>query len=110
MNDSTINLSNHTNTFTLSLGFYDWCLILISLTIFLIGLIGNLLVIVVVIKNAQMRTITNLFIVNLAIGDFLVILICLPTTMINDITGNWWFGLTMCKVMVYVQVNSPNTI
>jgi hypocretin (orexin) receptor 2 len=103
MNDS-ISLSNYTNTFTLSFGFYDWCLIFTSLTIFSVGLIGNLLVIVVVIKNAQMRTITNLFIVNLAIGDFLVILICLPTTMINDITGNWWFGLTMCKIMLYVQV------
>nr|QVK45654.1 G protein-coupled receptor [Proales similis] len=84
-------------------GVYTWCLIFVSTIIFTFGFLGNLLVIIVVVKNAPMRTITNLFIVNLAIGDLLVILICLPPTMINDITGSWWFGALMCKIMPYTQ-------
>lgn len=83
---------------------FEWCLLIFAFTIFVIGIIGNLLVIIVVAKNAHMRTITNIFIVNLAIGDFLVILICLPPSVITDIAGNWWFGETMCKIIPYVQV------
>jgi hypothetical protein len=85
---------------------FEWCLMFFALNIFLVGILGNLLVILVVVKNAHMRTITNIFIVNLAIGDFLVILICLPPTLITDVTGSWWFGETMCKVMPYVQVRA----
>ena len=86
------------------LGAFEWSLALVSSLIFFVGIVGNLLVILVVLKNSHMRTITNIFILNLAIGDFLVILICLPYTMINDITGNWWFGNLMCKLMIQVQV------
>lgn len=83
---------------------FEWCLLVFAFTTFVIGIIGNLLVIIVVAKNAHMRTITNIFIVNLAIGDFLVILICLPPSVITDISGNWYFGETMCKIIPFVQV------
>ncbi len=96
LNDHVINqtLSPLLNTtieinkkgYEFSPNLFQCFLALISITIFFVGIIGNLLVIIVVAKNAHMRTITNIFIVNLAIGDFLVILICLPPTMINDIT------------------------
>ena len=36
-------------------------------------------------------------------GDFCVVLICLPPTLINDITGNWYFGLPMCKIIPFIQ-------
>lgn len=84
--------------------FFECCLLILAFTIFVVGIIGNLLVIIVVVKNAHMRTITNIFIVNLAIGDFLVILICLPPSVITDVTGNWWFGNAMCKIIPFVQV------
>ena len=80
-------------------------LILLSFCIFVVGIVGNLLVVLVVIKNAHMRTITNIFIVNLAIGDILVILICLPPTILTDVTGNWYFGEAMCQIIPYVQVS-----
>jgi hypothetical protein len=94
-----------TSPFDYSPTIFEWCLIIIAILLFVIGLIGNLLVVIVVAKNSHMRTITNIFIVNLAIGDFLVILICLPPSLLNDITGHWWFGRAMCKLIVYIQVN-----
>lgn len=80
-------------------------LIVISALVFIIGLIGNVLVCVAVYKNHTMRTVTNYFIVNLAVADFLVILFCLPPTVIWDVTLTWFFGVTMCKIVLYLQVS-----
>lgn len=50
-----------------------------------IGVVGNSLVVGVVLKSPRMRTVTNLFILNLAVADLLVILFCLPPTLISNI-------------------------
>lgn len=96
-NSSSLFYSFHPNTF-------EWFLLVVSFVIFVTGLVGNLLVIAVVAKNVHMRNLTNIFFLNLAVGDFLVILICLPPSVITDIAGTWWFGETMCKIIPYVQV------
>ena len=48
--------------------------------VFLIGLVGNLLVTLAVLKgdNEMSQSITNIFLVNLAVADLLVIITCLP--------------------------------
>lgn len=51
-----------------------------------------------------MRTVTNIFIVNLAVADFFVILLCLPPTVVWDVTETWFLGETLCKVVPYFQV------
>lgn len=68
--------------------------------------IGNALVCLAVYTNQSMRTVTNIFIVNLAIADFFVILFCLPPTVIWDVTETWFLGNTMCKVVIYFQTVS----
>lgn len=40
--------------------------------IFVVGTFGNSLVIYVVLNNPKMRTVTNMFITNLAVSDLLV--------------------------------------
>ena len=55
------------------------------LTVFIIGLVGNCLVVAVVFRTPRMRTVTNYFIVNLAIADVLVVLFCLPATLLSTI-------------------------
>lgn len=58
------------------------------LFIFALCMVGNSLVCFVVLKNARMRTVTNLFILNLAISDLLVGIFCVPTTLVDNlITG-----------------------
>ena len=103
-NQTTTNQTSTLFAYSFSPNAFEWCLLVFAFTIFVVGIIGNLLVIIVVAKNVHMRTITNIFIVNLAIGDFFVILICLPPSVITDIAGSWWFGETMCKIIPYVQV------
>ncbi|XP_019614450.1 PREDICTED: neuropeptide FF receptor 1-like [Branchiostoma belcheri] len=71
--------------------------------IFVLGVTGNLLVCVVVIKDRSMRTVTNYFIVNLAVSDLLVMLICLPVTLVENLLTGWRFGQAMCKLYPVIQ-------
>lgn len=66
--------------------------------------IGNALVCLAVYTNHSMRTVTNIFIVNLAVADFFVILLCLPPTVVWDVTETWFLGEVLCKVVIYFQV------
>ena len=78
-------------------------LILLYSVVFLTGLLGNIFVIVVIIKFKSMRTVTNVFLVNLTIGDILVILICVPLTLGNTVYRKWIYGSVMCKLTPFVQ-------
>lgn len=55
--------------------------------VFLVGFVGNTSVVLVVYKNVRMQSSpTNIFIVNLAVADLLVIVVCVPFTLIGSIT------------------------
>ncbi|XP_030562788.1 neuropeptide SIFamide receptor isoform X1 [Drosophila novamexicana] len=73
------------------------------IVVFLVGLIGNSFVIAVVLRAPRMRTVTNYFIVNLAIADILVIVFCLPATLIGNLFVPWMLGWLMCKFVPYIQ-------
>ncbi|KAF8783203.1 Orexin receptor type 2 like protein [Argiope bruennichi] len=81
----------------------EWILITLHIVVFVVGLVGNALVCVSVYRNHTMRTVTNYFIVNLALADFLVILFCLPPTVLWDVTETWFFGSVTCKLVLYLQ-------
>jgi hypothetical protein len=84
---------------------YEWVLIAFHTVVFLVGLIGNALVCVAVYRNHSMRTVTNYFIVNLAVADFMVIFFCLPPTVVWDVTETWFMGTALCKIVLYFQVS-----
>jgi allatostatin A receptor len=46
----------------------------------IIGFIGNILVIITVLFNQQMRNTTNLLILNLSLADLLFVCFCIPAT------------------------------
>lgn len=85
---------------------YEWVLICLHALVFTVGLVGNALVCVAVYSNPSMRTVTNYFIVNLAVADFMVILFCLPPTVIWDVTETWFMGMALCKIVLYFQVSA----
>lgn len=61
------------------------------LIVFTVGLVGNCFVIAVVYRSPRMRTVTNFFIVNLAVADILVICFCLPATLMSNIFVREYF-------------------
>ncbi|CAF1044968.1 unnamed protein product [Rotaria sp. Silwood1] len=86
-----------------SITYYEWICIILYVIVFIVGTIGNLLVIIVIQRNRSMRTVTNMFIMNLAAADLLVLVFCLPATVIQDVTKTWFFGLVLCKFVNYIQ-------
>ncbi|TEA36906.1 hypothetical protein DBR06_SOUSAS210020 [Sousa chinensis] len=84
---------------------YEWVLIAAYVAVFLVALVGNTLVCLAVWRNHHMRTVTNYFIVNLSLADVLVTAICLPASLLVDITESWLFGHALCKVIPYLQVS-----
>ncbi|KAM9811036.1 KISS1 receptor b [Neosynchiropus ocellatus] len=71
--------------------------------IMLVGLIGNSLVIHVVTKHQQMKTVTNFYIVNLAMTDILFLVCCVPFTASLYPLPSWIFGEFMCRLVNYFQ-------
>jgi hypothetical protein len=62
-----------------------------------LGLVGNTLVIYVVLRFSKMHTVTNMYILNLAVADecFVAGIPFLITTMAM---AQWPFGAIMCKI------------
>ncbi|XP_058473664.1 neuropeptide FF receptor 2-like [Solea solea] len=73
------------------------------LLIFVVCMVGNGVVCFIVLRRKNMRTVTNLFILNLAISDLLVGIFCMPTTLVDNIITGWPFGRVVCKLSGMVQ-------
>ncbi|NXF08661.1 NPFF2 protein, partial [Smithornis capensis] len=73
------------------------------LFIFLLCMVGNGLVCFIVLRSKHMWTVTNLFILNLAVSDLLVGIFCMPTTLLDNIIAGWPFGSLVCKMSGMVQ-------
>ncbi|XP_016428233.1 neuropeptide FF receptor 1 like 2 [Sinocyclocheilus rhinocerous] len=101
------NVTNHT-----SITYYPYyqhslpvaaTLTMAYLFIFLLCMVGNGLVCLIVLENRRMRTVTNLFILNLAVSDLLVGVFCIPTTLVDNLITGWPFTNTVCKMSGLVQ-------
>ena len=82
---------------------YSCVIIFIYAIIFLIGLIANIFVIVVIIKCRRMRTLTNRFLLNLAISDLIATLVCLPPNAYHYYDKRWIFGEFLCRFVPFIQ-------
>ncbi|KPP64419.1 somatostatin receptor type five subtype C-like [Scleropages formosus] len=71
----------------------------ISLTVFVIGLTGNTLAIYVVLRYAKMKTVTNIYILNLALADELYIM-GMPFLTTQNVLSYWPFGSFLCRVVM----------
>uniref|UniRef100_A0A3Q0QR46 Alpha-1D adrenergic receptor n=1 Tax=Amphilophus citrinellus TaxID=61819 RepID=A0A3Q0QR46_AMPCI len=77
----------------------------IFLSVFiLVAIVGNILVILSVVCNKQLQTVTNFFIVNLAMADLLLGIIVLPFSASLEVLGCWVFGRVFCNIWAAVDV------
>lgn len=65
--------------------------------VFAVGLTGNTLVIYVVLRYSKMQTVTNMYILNLALADEFF-LIGVPILIATITVRRWIFGRTVCKL------------
>ncbi|XP_029386702.1 cholecystokinin receptor isoform X3 [Echeneis naucrates] len=50
-----------------------------------------------------MRTVTNTFLLSLAVSDLMMAVFCMPFTLIPNILKNFIFGAAMCKIVSYLM-------
>ncbi|KAM7407251.1 hypothetical protein PAMA_003127 [Pampus argenteus] len=77
--------------------------ILLYSLIFFMSVFGNLLIIVVLTVNKRMRTVTNTFLLSLAVSDLMMAIFCMPFTLIPSILKDFIFGAAMCKIVSYLM-------
>ena len=73
--------------------------LVIYILVFLSCVFGNSLILVIIISNRNMRTVTNFFLANLAIADLLVGIFCVFQNAVHFVFfehGIWPFGRIMC--------------
>ena len=70
---------------------------------FVLGLVGNILVIYIFVRTKHMRTVTNAFLVNLAVSDLMVVCVCIPFTVAYEVYKNWIYGDVLCKLVHFSQ-------
>lgn len=72
--------------------------------IFVLSITGNILVILTIIRERKMRTITNLFLLNLAASDMMLSVLCMPFTLVaTTLLRDFIFGEAMCIIIRYFQ-------
>ena len=71
--------------------------------ILLVGLTGNGTVLFLVSKYRELKTVPYMLIVNLAVADILVIVVCVPFTSTIYAMESWLFGTAICKLNEFLQ-------
>lgn len=67
-----------------------------------VGIAGNIMVVLVVLRTKHMVTPTNCYLVSLAVADLIVLLAAgLPN--ISDVVAFWIYGYTGCLCITYLQ-------
>ncbi|XP_072041349.1 cholecystokinin receptor-like [Amphiura filiformis] len=72
--------------------------------LFFFGVSGNALVAFVIWKNADMRSSTNYFLVNLCIADLMVLIFCIPSGLLETFKPmEWVLGPAMCYIVPFLE-------
>ena len=70
----------------------------ILVCLIILAFVGNVLVCIAVFKKAHLRTIPNMFIMNLAVSDIPMAIVCMPTSLHVLISGKWPFSSSVCDM------------
>ncbi|XP_022782050.1 melatonin receptor type 1B-B-like [Stylophora pistillata] len=72
----------------------------------LAAFIGNFSLFIIVYKDKNLQTVTNLYILNLAVADILVSILSIPFTIVTIIEDRWAFGDTACVALGFFTILS----
>ncbi|XP_011712613.2 neuromedin-B receptor [Macaca nemestrina] len=76
------------------------------LLIITVGLLGNIMLVKIFVTNSAMRNVPNILISNLAAGDLLLLLTCVPVDASRYFFDEWMFGKVGCKLIPLIQLTS----
>ena len=80
--------------------------IVLYVVIVVLSVVGNFMVIWTIARNRHMRTVTNYYILNLAVADFLVALVVMPLKLIEYTAPCQWHVFSrhsaLCPMLYYI--------
>ncbi|XP_019945455.2 gastrin-releasing peptide receptor-like isoform X1 [Paralichthys olivaceus] len=74
--------------------------------IIIVGLVGNVTLMKTCLLVKSMRTVPNLFLSSLALGDLLLLVTCAPVDASRYLVDEWLFGRVGCKMIPFIQLTS----
>lgn len=86
--------------------------ITLCILILVFGVVGNIMVPLVIIRTKDMRNSTNIFLMNLSLADILVLLVCIPSVLVelNSRPETWILGENLCKYTFSLLYFTPDEI
>jgi hypothetical protein len=96
MNEKNQCLSIYQDIFSNPL-FIEKLILTIYSIIFLVGLVGNIMTIIIIKYNAYLRTPTNFYLLNLAVSDLMMLMCNLPLEMLEIYNRQWPLSVIFCK-------------
>uniref|UniRef100_A0A4W4HLY0 Neuromedin-B receptor n=1 Tax=Electrophorus electricus TaxID=8005 RepID=A0A4W4HLY0_ELEEL len=78
----------------------------VYILIITVGLLGNITLVKIFITNSAMRSVPNIFISSLAVGDLLLLVTCVPVDAVRYFYEEWMFGTVACKLIPVIQLTS----
>ncbi|KRT85133.1 G protein-coupled receptor, partial [Oryctes borbonicus] len=97
--NTTNDTSEHTPIHTENLALVALLSIVIIVTI-----VGNTLIILAVSTTRRLRTVTNCFIMSLAVADWLVGVFVMPPAVAYRLMGKWELGWIFCDIWVSLDI------
>ncbi|NXX34745.1 TRFR protein, partial [Nicator chloris] len=82
---------------------YQVVTILLVLLICGLGIVGNIMVVLVVLRTKHMRTPTNCYLVSLAVADLMVLVAAGLPNITESLYRSWVYGYVGCLCITYLQ-------
>ncbi|XP_071171087.1 G-protein coupled receptor moody-like [Mytilus edulis] len=78
-----------------------WVLLAVTLVglVIVVGCTGNIMVILAIKKEKKLQTVSNVFVMNLAVCDLLLLGCILPFNIYTYISDGWYITSTLCKLV-----------
>ncbi|KAH8384136.1 hypothetical protein KR009_012230 [Drosophila setifemur] len=92
------------NSYLVSMPWPKSLAVALFFVLILVTVVGNTLVILAVLTTRRLRTVTNCFVMNLAITDWLVGTCVMPPSVVLYITGTWRFGWILCDIWISLDI------
>ncbi|XP_058812593.1 probable G-protein coupled receptor No18 [Topomyia yanbarensis] len=82
----------------------DCVIVVLFCLLIVVTVIGNTLVILSVITTRRLRTVTNCFVMSLAVADWLVGIFVMPPAVAVHLLGSWPLGWILCDIWISLDV------
>lgn len=73
-----------------------------------VGVVGNMAVMCVVWNNYYMRSAWNYLLASMAFWDFLVLVLCLPVVVLNQLSHRRILGDITCRMVPYMEASAAS--